>query len=77
MWWLTYRRRKLIEVTIIAAASMVHARMLVAVAGLDKGAKFQEGHELDAPREKRVPKECIGRMLSGRQAEAVLRKLEG
>jgi len=37
---------------------------------------FQEGHELDAVREKLVPKEYIAKMMGRRLAEALLRKWE-
>jgi len=74
---MTYRRFTRLQVIIIQAGSLVQARMAVSVLGLDEGATFQVGHELDAPRSKRVPKSAIGKVLSRREAEAVLRKLKG
>jgi hypothetical protein len=76
MRWLTYRRFTRLQVIIVKAGSLVQARMAVSVLGLDEGATYQEGHELDGPRTKRVPKDAIGKVLSRRHAEAVLRKLE-
>jgi hypothetical protein len=76
MWWLTYRRFTRLQVIIIRAGSLVQARMAVSVLGLDEGATYQEGHELDGPRAKRVPKAVVGKVLNRRKAEAVLRKLE-
>jgi hypothetical protein len=36
---------------------------------------FQEGHELDDKTAKKVPKDMIGRLLSRKEATALLRKL--
>jgi hypothetical protein len=37
--------------------------------------KFQEGHKLDDKTAKKVPKRLIGRVLSRKEATALLRKL--
>jgi hypothetical protein len=73
MWWLTYRHFTRLQVIIIQAGSLVQAPTAVSVLRLDDGATFQEGHELDAVRVKRVSKAAL---LSRRAAEAVLKKLE-
>jgi hypothetical protein len=50
--------------------------MAVSVLGLDEHATFQEGHELDAPRAKRVPKSAV-RKCSQTAAEIVLTRFQG
>lgn len=57
-WWLAYRRGTNTEVIIVKASALIQARMVVPLAGLDDGAEFQEGFELDPPRAKRVPKDA-------------------
>jgi hypothetical protein len=73
MWWLTYRKFSEPQIVILKASSLIQARMIVSMAGLDEGMTFQEGHELDPARAKRVPKECLAKMLGRRQAESLLR----
>jgi hypothetical protein len=77
MWWLTYRKFTKTQVVILQASSLIHARTIVSKSELDEGMTFQEGHELDAGRAKRVPEEYISKMLGRREAEALLRKMEG
>jgi hypothetical protein len=45
LYWLCYRHNNQISVVIEPGASLVHARMRVALANLDQG-DFTEGHEL-------------------------------
>jgi len=45
LYWLCYRHNDQISVVIEPGASLVHARMRVALANLDQG-DFTEGHEL-------------------------------
>ena len=52
-------------------ASIIHARMHAAIAGLDPG-KFTEGHELPW----KAPKQMIGRRLSQEEANGLLAKFE-
>jgi hypothetical protein len=77
MWWLVYRHFARIQFVIIEAESLVQARMAASGLGLDAGGTFQEGHEIRAPRSKRVPKELIGKVLNREEAAAVLRTMEG
>jgi hypothetical protein len=73
MWWLTYRKFTQPQVVILKASSLIQARMIVSMAGLDNGMTFQEGHELDGVRAKRVPKGYLAKMLGRREAELLLR----
>ena len=57
IYWLVYRHNNSISVVIETGASIIHARMCAALAGLDEG-EFTEGHELD--RKWKVAKETVG-----------------
>jgi len=68
--WLCYHHDNQISVVIEPGASVVHARMHAALAGLDEGT-FAERHELDRKTEKRVPKAMIGRLAVSERSEEV------
>src|SRR6516225_4978447 len=68
IYWLVYRHNNSISVVIETGASIIHARMCAALAGLDEG-EFTEGHELD--RKWKVAKEMVGRRLSQEEAKSV------
>src|SRR5262245_8995697 len=74
LYWLCYRHKNQTCIVIEPGASLIHARMRAALAGLDQG-EFTEGHELD--RKWRVPKSMIGRRLSQGEAKRLLAKLRG
>ena len=73
LYWLVYRHNNSIFVVIEPGASIIHARMRSAIAGLDEG-DFTEGHELD--RKMKVAKEMVERRLSQEEAKKLLAKLE-
>ena len=73
LYWLCYCHNNQISVVIEPGASLIHARMRSALAGLDEG-EFTEGDELD--RKWKVAKEMIGRRLSQEEAKKLLAKLE-
>jgi hypothetical protein len=73
LYWLVCRHNNQTCVVIEPAASLIHARMRAALAGLDQG-EFTEGHEL--PGKWKTPKEMIGRRLSQAEAKRLLAKLE-
>ena len=66
-------KAKDISVIIQPAGHIIEARMRAMLANVP-GA-FQEGHELDDKTAKKVPKGMIGRVLSRKEATALLRKL--
>jgi hypothetical protein len=70
LFWLTYRRsNELLGVVIVSAGSLLEARMLAAIDGVDDRADFSEGHELRA---KDVPHHVIGRMLPPDEAHRLI-----
>jgi hypothetical protein len=73
LYWLCYRHNNQAKFVIELGASLSHARMQAALAGLDEA--FTEGHELDGKIEKQVPKSMIGRRLSQAEAKRLLGKL--
>lgn len=77
LWWLTYNRHgRLHGLVIVEAASLISACVGVADNALDKGVSFVEGHELDAEHERRIPPGYVGMMLSRKEAEQLLKRIE-
>jgi hypothetical protein len=62
LYWLCYRHDNQISIVIEPGASLIHARMRSAIAGLDEG-DFTEGHELE--RKWRVRPNPHGRLQCG------------
>jgi hypothetical protein len=50
--------------------------LIAGVKGLDVGAAFAEGHDLDPERAAKMPAKQIGRMLTLPQAKQLLERLE-
>jgi len=74
IFWLAYQTSDGVCVVLQEAPSLVHARMVTALAGLDGEMTFHEGHELDAKTARKVPSSAIGKCLSPKQAQAPLPK---
>ena len=66
-------KAKDISVFIQPAGHIIEARMRAMIANVP--GEFQEGYELDDKTAKKVPKRMIGRVLSRKEATALLKKL--
>jgi hypothetical protein len=77
LWWLRYDRGgKLHGIAIIDASSLVAARMRAWLDGIDGGADFFEGHELDDKTSAAMPAHLTGRLLAPKQAAALLDRID-
>lgn len=73
LFWLVFKNGKDLSIIIQPAGAIVAARMRALLAGVE--GEFQEGHELDDKMMRKVPKGMIGRVLSRKDAAALLKKL--
>ena len=70
LFWLSYRCGNGVPgVVIVKAGTLLEARMVAAIDGIDNAAEFLEGHELSAPE---APPNSIGRMLPPDEAHKLV-----
>ncbi len=74
LYWLVYGKGNDITLFIQPASTIVYARLKAAIAGID--GEYKEGYELDAKMARKVPKKQIGKPLSQKQANALLKELQ-
>ena len=74
LFWLVFKNPNDLSVIIQPAGYLIMARMRALLAGVE--GKFQEGYELDTKTAKKVPRGMIGRVLSRKEATALLKKLD-
>ena len=73
LWWLSFRRgEKAAGVTIIEASSLSHARMLVAIEGLDAGLDFSDGVLLQSQLAATISVNEVGRLLTPDEAMRIV-----
>jgi hypothetical protein len=73
LFWLAFRRNKDVNVLIQPAVSLVMARLKALLSGIE--GEFTQGHLLEDKIAKKIPKGMIGRILSRKEATALLEKL--
>jgi hypothetical protein len=74
VFWLAYDTPEGVCVILQPASSLIHARLVAAIN--DEPGTFSEGHELQNKHIRRIPKKMIGRCLSTREAQRILKLLE-
>lgn len=73
LFWLVFKRNDETILVIQPATMMDYAQLRASIA-LGDG-KYQEGYELDDKMAKKVPKKQIGKPLTQKQANALLKRL--
>jgi hypothetical protein len=71
MWWLHFEEG---NAAIVAATSLVQARLIAAAHGLGRASKFVEGYPIDADFLQFVPGNLIDKELSNEEASEVLER---
>jgi hypothetical protein len=69
MWWLQFEEG---NAAVVAATSLVQARLIAASQGLGRVSKFVEGHLIDDEFLRFIPSHFIGKELSKDDASEVL-----
>ena len=76
--WLCYRDfKQRFNVIIIEGPSLIHARMKAALAGLDVGLTFTEGHAFGVDMEAFMPPAQTGRRMPADEAANLINWFEG
>ena len=65
LFWLNYRNPdgRAAGVVVVEAQALIATRMKAAVAGLDQGFDYADGHQLDEISALLIPEDMIGRLL--------------
>jgi hypothetical protein len=71
MWWLQFEEG---NAAVVAATSLVQARLIAAGQGLGRASKFTEGYEVDAEFLRFIPDNIVGKELSSKEASEVLER---
>jgi hypothetical protein len=71
MWWLQFEEG---NAAIVAATSLVQARLIAVAHGLGHASKFVEGYPIDADFLRFIPDNLIGKELSNKEASEVLER---
>ena len=71
MWWLQFEDG---NAAVVAATSLVQARLIAAGQGLGRASKFVEGYEVDADFLQFISDNLIGKELSAKEASEVLER---
>ena len=73
MWWLQFEDG---TAAIVAASSLVQARLLAVIDGLGRAAALVEGYEVDADFLQLIPDNLIGQKLSKLEVDEVMERLK-
>lgn len=73
LFWLVFKQKNDVVVTIQPAGHIITARLRAMLGGVE--GEFQEGHRLEDNIVKKIPKAQIGKILSGKEARTLLKKL--
>jgi hypothetical protein len=77
MYWLCFERNgRTVAVVIIESDTLIGARMRASIAGLGAGGAFTAGHPLDGMCIAALAPEDVGRNLSPKEAEGLLKLFE-
>jgi hypothetical protein len=71
MWWLQFAEG---NAAVVAATSLVQARLIAASQGLGRASTFVEGYPIDAEFLRFIPSDLIGKELSNKEANEVLER---
>jgi hypothetical protein len=71
MWWLQFEEG---NAAVVAATSLVQARLIAVAHGLGRASKFVDGYPIDADFLQFIPSDLIGKELSEKEASEVLER---
>jgi hypothetical protein len=71
MWWLQFEEG---NAAVVAATSLVQARLIAVAHGLGRASKFVDGYPIDADFLQFIPGDLVGKELSKKEASEVLER---